>query len=91
MRATWAIVAGLAAGIAVAWWLSRPGDDDRRAREDRASRAAAAGAEDARPKLYRWRDDAGNLQVTDTPPEGRPYDTVDIDPDAGIDVRGDRG
>jgi hypothetical protein len=91
MRATWAIATGLAAGIAIAWWLSRPTDDQRRVREDRALEAAAAQAEDARPKLYRWRDDAGNLHVTETPPDGRPYEAVDLEPAEGIDVRGDRG
>jgi hypothetical protein len=26
--------------------------------------------------LYRWRDDQGRVQVTDKPPKGRPYETV---------------
>jgi hypothetical protein len=91
MRAAWAIAAGLAVGVGVAWWLSRPSDDERRAREARALDAAAAQAEDARPKLYRWRDEGGHLHVTESPPDSRPYETVDLEAAEGIDVRGDRG
>lgn len=36
------------------------------------------------PPVYRWRDAAGVLQLTDTPPTDRPYETVRIDPDTNI-------
>lgn len=90
MRAGWAVVAGLALGIGMAWWLSRPSPEQRREQRERAGQAAAAEAEQARPKLYRWRDAAGVLQVTAEPPADRPYETVDIEPREGIEVRGDR-
>jgi hypothetical protein len=90
MRAGWAIVAGLALGIGVAWWLARPSPDEQRERRERAEQAAIADAQDAKPRLYRWRDAAGVLQVTAEPPPDRPYEMVDVEPREGIEVRGDR-
>jgi hypothetical protein len=90
MRAGWAIVAGLALGIGLAWWLARPSPEARHERRERAEEAAMADARDAQPKLYRWRDAAGVLQVTAEPPPDRPYETVDLAPREGIEVRGDR-
>lgn len=91
MRLGWAIAAGLAAGIALAWWLSRESPEDAEARRARAEQAAAANAEDARPVLYRWTDAAGVVQVTqEPPPKGRRYEKVDIQPRDGIEVDGSR-
>jgi hypothetical protein len=91
VQTRWAIVAGLAAGIALAWWLSREAPEARDARHARAQQAAAAGYEDARPVLYRWTDDAGVVQVTqEPPPRGRHYETIDIQPRDGIEVDGRR-
>ncbi|MCB1555204.1 MAG: DUF4124 domain-containing protein [Xanthomonadales bacterium] len=39
---------------------------------------------DYAPSLYRWKDDQGRTQITDTPPGDRPYQTVDIDPDTNV-------
>lgn len=88
MRAAWAIVAGLAAGVGLAWWLGRAHDPGHspQARQ-RAEAAAQAQAEDALRPLYRWRDAAGNLQITDTPPKGRPYERLAREPEPGIRVR----
>jgi hypothetical protein len=36
------------------------------------------------PTLYRWKDDAGVVQVTDRPPPGRPYETVAVHPDTNV-------
>jgi hypothetical protein len=36
------------------------------------------------PVIYRWKDDKGVVQLTDTPPENRPYEEVRIDPDTNI-------
>jgi hypothetical protein len=36
------------------------------------------------PPLYKWRDAKGHLQVTDTPPADRPYETVRFDPDTNV-------
>ena len=89
MRLAWAVAAGLLLGIGGAWWLARdPGKTE--AKEARARQAAAEQARDARPSLYRWRDDAGVLQITDHPPKGRRYERLDRDMPAGIRVEGDR-
>jgi len=91
MRPVWAIVLGLLAGIAVAWWLAREAPEERQAREDRARAAADAAYQDARPVLYRWRDANGVRQVTDRPPPpGVSYEEVDIHPREGIIVDGTR-
>ena len=89
MRASLAIVAGVALGAGVAWWLARESPDTASRKQSRASQAAAAQARDARPSLYRWRDDAGVLQITDQPPKGRRYERIDRDTPAGIRVSGD--
>ena len=88
MRLAWAIIIGLVLGIGVAWWLSRGAPSKSQAREQRAQRAAAAQARDARPSLYRWRDDAGVLQITDKPPKNRRYERIDREPGRGIEVKG---
>ncbi|GAB3508974.1 DUF4124 domain-containing protein [Pseudoxanthomonas daejeonensis] len=89
MRAAWAIVAGLVLGGGLAWWLARDQAPQRspEARQ-RAEQAAAANAEDAQRPLYRWRDDAGSLQITDTPPKGRPFERIAREPASGIRVHG---
>ncbi len=90
MRLAWAIVAGLALGIGIAWWLSRETPAKTEAKQRRAEHAAAELARDARPSLYRWRDDAGVLQITDKPPKGRPFERIDRDSNRAIEVKGDR-
>ena len=90
MRLGWAIAAGLLLGIGVAWWLSREAPEKQQAREQRAQRAAAAQARDARPSLYRWRDEAGVLQITDKPPAKGHYERLDREPGRAIEVKGDR-
>lgn len=90
MQARWAIAAGLLFGAGIAWWLARESPRQAEQKQQRAERAAAATAEDARPVLYRWRDGNGVLQVTDTPPKGRKYEKVDLQPRAGIQVDGSR-
>jgi hypothetical protein len=73
MRLGLAIVAGLALGGALGWWqLGHPGYETR--------------AEAARPRLYRWRDAHGVLQLTDKPPRGRKYTVVDVDAGANVNV-----
>ena len=93
MRLAWAIVAGLALGGGVAWWMSRDTPEEAEAKRHRVERAAAQRAEAARPVLYRWRDAAGTLHVSSTPPRGvdaRHVEKVDVEPKPGIEVRGDR-
>ncbi|KAF1708893.1 hypothetical protein CSC70_12405 [Pseudoxanthomonas kalamensis DSM 18571] len=88
MRLAWAVLAGLLLGAVAAWWVSRDAPGQSKARQQRAEQAAAEQARDAVPALYRWRDDAGTLQITDQPPQGRPYERIARDPERGIEVRG---
>ncbi|MBP6798521.1 MAG: DUF4124 domain-containing protein [Luteimonas sp.] len=80
MRLFWAVVLGALVAGAVAWWLARdpaPGADDPARGAERAQ-GRAADSRDGQV-LYRWRDDAGVVQVTDVPPKGRDYAIVDVD------------
>jgi len=88
MRALWAIAAGITLGAGIAWWLAREAPEKQAEKQRRAERAATAQARDARPALYRWRDDAGVLQITDKPPEGRAFERIDREPERGIQVKG---
>lgn len=91
MRLTRAIVAGLAVGIGIAWWLSRDPPEVAQAKQARAEQAAAKRAEAARPVLYRWTDASGVVQITQSPPpKGRRYEKVDVQPHDGIEVHGSR-
>ena len=70
-----ALIALAAAG----WWgLGHPGYETREQRLARIE-AQEQAVEAAKPKLYRWRDRNGVLQLTDSPPKGRKYETVDVD------------
>lgn len=88
MRALWAIAGGLLLGGGVAWWLAREAPERSEAKQRRAERAATEQARDARPSLYRWRDDAGVLQITDQPPKGRKFERIDREAPRGIEVEG---
>ena len=90
MKVGWAVAAGLALGIGVAWWMACDTPQQAEARQRRAEHAAAAAAADARPALYRWHDANGVLQVTEQPPKGRKYERIDKHPRKGIEVHGDR-
>lgn len=89
MRAWAAIVGGVALGAGLAWWLARASPEASGRKQALADQAAAAQARDARPSLYRWRDDADVLQITETPPKGRRFERIDRDAPAGIHVSGD--
>ncbi len=84
------LVLGLAAIAALAWWSTRDTPDQARARQQRAERASAELAEEARPVLYRWRDANGVLQLTDEAPQGRKYERIHKDAAPAPEVRGDR-
>ncbi|GAB2493481.1 hypothetical protein GCM10027084_02980 [Pseudoxanthomonas sangjuensis] len=89
MRLAWAIVAGIALGGGLAWWMSRESPEQTSEKQRRAERAAAAQARDAVPALYRWRDENGVLQITDQPPKGRRYERIDRNRPLQQEVRGD--
>ena len=73
------LVALLAVAAVVWWGLGHPGYETREQRMARVE-AEQAAVEEAKPKLYRWHDRNGNLQLTDTPPpKGRKYETVDLE------------
>jgi hypothetical protein len=81
----WAIVAGLVLGAGIGWWsLQRERTGGLPGAAAPAASAPAAGAPAASPTLYRWRDDAGTLHITDQPPEGRPYEVVRIRDDQNV-------
>ena len=79
MRLVWAIVAGALGAGAVAWWLAREPAADTPA-DGAADAAAASTSAPGAPGqvLYRWRDEAGVMQITDIPPSGRDYTIVDV-------------
>lgn len=84
MRIGVAIVAGLLLGGALGWWkLGHPGYETRAQAEERAAKAAAE-VEAARPKVYKWRDANGVLQLTDKPPTGRKYEEVVMREDLNV-------
>ncbi len=84
MRIAWAIVAGLALGIGLAYFSPAPPrsaqqtHDGQPAHKDAAAKPAHATA------LYRWRNEAGVLQITDRPPKNRPYERVQLREDQNI-------
>ena len=91
MRAWLAIVAGVALGGGIAWWLARESPQADVRKQARAEQAAAAQVDEARHSLYRWRDDAGVLQITEQPPKGRRYERIERETPAGIVVSGASG
>lgn len=81
MRTAWAIVAGIVGAAALAWWLARdpePAQPPASARATPAVAAHGASAQATGPALYRWRDEAGVVQITDIPPKDRDYTLVDV-------------
>lgn len=79
MRLAWAIVAGAIGAGVLTWWLAREEQGKAAAGDGtRVAQASPTGAASAGPVLYRWRDDAGVVQVTDLPPADRAYTVVDV-------------
>ena len=77
MRPGYWLVALIALAATCWWGLGHPGYETG---EQRAARVEAEqqAVEAAKPKLYRWHDRNGNLQLTSTPPKGRKYELVDL-------------
>ena len=84
MRAAVAVVAGLALGISIGWWkLGHPGYETADQAQARAVQAEAA-TKAAKPKLYRWRDGHGVLQLTDKPPKHGKFELVNMREDINV-------
>lgn len=67
--------------LAVAWWFAgHPGWQSREQRQQHEQAAKDA----ATPRLYRWRDEHGVTQITQTPPKGRKYTIVNIREDQNV-------
>jgi hypothetical protein len=83
------LFSALAAGGALWWHFGHPGWlTDAQKRQQFEQKKAAQEA--AKPKLYRWRDAQGSLQLTEkAPPKGVKYEQVDLDNFQNT-VRGDR-
>ena len=79
----------VAIALGAAWWWFTS-EMPRRERERAIAAEAAAEQAERADSLYRWRDAAGNLQVTEDPPKGRKYERISRTPQDGIQVRGDR-
>lgn len=66
-------------GLAATWiWHHQP------EHLPREWRRANPNSQDYMPEVYRWRDAQGRVQITDTPPVDRPYETVRIDPNRNL-------
>jgi Domain of unknown function (DUF4124) len=75
-----ACILGLAV-IGAAWWLAgHPGWQ----KEPRLKSTKLESTEANRPALYRWHDENGVTQITQTPPKGRKYTVVSIREDQNI-------
>ena len=72
------LVVALLAVAAFAWWRFAPDTLPEFARR------AIPPSPVANPPLYKWRDAQGRWQVTDTPPQDRPYETVVVDPATNV-------
>jgi hypothetical protein len=81
------LVLAIVLGVAAWWWFTR--EMPRREHERAVAAEAAARQAERANALYRWRDDAGNLQVTQEPPSGRRYERISREPEEGIEISGD--
>ena len=86
MRTLGAVLLAAALAVAAWWWFTR--EMPRRAQQREAAAEAAAIQARRADTLYRWRDDAGNLQVTEEPPKGRRYERISRTPQDGMAVDG---
>lgn len=67
--------------IAAAWWFA--GHPGWQSPEQKLQREQMAkGAETT--KLYRWQDQNGVTQITQTPPKGRKYKTIEMRNDQNV-------
>ena len=82
------LLLAVALGVAAWWWYTQ--EMPRRERERAVAAEAAAIQAERANSLYRWRDAAGNLQISEDPPAGRKYERISRTPQDGIEVDGAR-
>ena len=82
------LVLAIALGVAAWWWYTQ--EMPRRERERAAAAQVAVAQAERADSLYRWRDDAGNLQITEDPPNDRKYERISRTPQDGIETEGGR-
>lgn len=75
-------IAGVAA-IAGYWYLDTRGYLDQVPLPDFVKNYLPSEATTSKP-LYRWRDDQGQVHVSDQPPQGRPYEAVVYNKDTNV-------
>ena len=80
------LLLAITAAVAAWWWLTREMPRRQHQREV-AAEMAAVKAERANT-LYRWRDAAGQLQITQDPPKGQKFERISRTPKDGIEVHG---
>lgn len=80
------LLAAVALAAAAWWWFTT--EMPRRERERQAAAEVAAIQAERTNALYRWRDDAGNLHVTDEPPKDHRYERISRSPQDGMAVDG---
>ena len=79
MKPSYWLIALLAVAAVVWWGLGHPGYESPAQRAARVE-AEQQAVEAAKPRLYRWHDRNGVVQITSTPPpKGRKYEVVDVD------------
>ena len=74
----WALLLLAIATAAGAWWYYAPDTLPG------FVKAQLPVSPKSNPVLYKWRDAKGRLQVTDTPPTDRPYETLRYDPKLNV-------
>ena len=88
MKALGMLTLALALSAAAWWWFTK--EMPRREHERVIAAEAAAKEAERANSLYRWRDTDGNLQITETPPQGLKYERISREPQDGIQVDGAR-
>ena len=77
----WPLFLAIVLGLAAAWWYFAP---DTLPTALRQAAPPSPGLEKNPPALYKWRNAAGQLHVTDVPPANRPYETVRYNPATNV-------
>lgn len=75
------LLLALIAAAVWAWWTYAPDSVPAVIREQLP---VSAPARADNPTLYKWKDAEGRWNVTDQPPQGRPYEAVHIDQDTNV-------